>query len=43
MRTLAFSPRHRKLRSKRVNDVVNRINITQPVKRDNKVRSIFLM
>jgi len=29
----------RKLRSKRINDVINRIHVAQPVKRDNKVRS----
>lgn len=28
----------RKLRSKRINDVVNRIHVAQPVKRDNKAR-----
>jgi nucleolar GTP-binding protein len=30
----------RKLRSKRAGDVINRISITQPVRRDNKVRDI---
>jgi hypothetical protein len=31
----------RKLRSKRAGDVINRISITQPVRRDNKVITLL--
>jgi len=39
---LLHSRVERKLKSKRINDVVNRIHVTQPVARDNKVRGTHI-